>query len=108
MTLYPVDAPVRTLITDVPEPNGHPESTDLQVIRTIRDNKRTHENKLQSKQNLSLCLTKKNYHCSSEGEKLQETNVFLNKRLEITRVSMFWTSWSLWRDMRWAENRELQ
>lgn len=50
-----MDAPVRTLIADVPEPNGHPESTDLQVIRTIRDNKRTHTSaSLSHKEKLSL------------------------------------------------------
>lgn len=42
MLLWPVDAPVKTLITGVPECNGHPESTELQVIKPIRDIKRTH------------------------------------------------------------------
>lgn len=65
ITLSPVDAPVRTLITDVPEPHGHPESTDLRVIRTIRDAKRTHKNKLRSKHTQSVSLS----HCSRGGGK---------------------------------------
>lgn len=52
--LWPVDAPVKTLITDVPEANGHPKSTELQVIKPIRDIDRTKTNYNQNRISLNL------------------------------------------------------